>query len=49
MRRAAPRPRYTPLRCLASVRLGLAPLRDWRKALAAYVGNDEVGTLKEER
>ncbi|HEX8285549.1 MAG TPA: dTDP-4-dehydrorhamnose reductase [Pyrinomonadaceae bacterium] len=39
MRRPAPRPRYTPLRCLASERLGLAPLRDWRAALAEYVGN----------
>jgi dTDP-4-dehydrorhamnose reductase len=41
MRRPAPRPRYTPLRCLAAERLGLAPLRDWRAALAEYVGRDE--------
>jgi dTDP-4-dehydrorhamnose reductase len=41
MRRPAPRPRYTPLRCLAAERLGLAPLRDWRAALAEYVGQDE--------
>ncbi len=40
MRRPAPRPRYTPLRCLAAERLGLAPLRDWRAALAEYVGSD---------
>lgn len=40
MRRPAPRPRYTPLRCLAAQRLGLAPLRDWRAALAEYVGQD---------
>ncbi|HEY0170506.1 MAG TPA: dTDP-4-dehydrorhamnose reductase [Pyrinomonadaceae bacterium] len=40
MRRPAPRPRYTPLRCLAAERLGLAPLRDWRAALAEYVGHD---------
>ena len=37
MRRPAPRPRYTPLRCLAAERLGLPPLRHWREALAAYV------------
>ncbi|HEX8558101.1 MAG TPA: dTDP-4-dehydrorhamnose reductase [Pyrinomonadaceae bacterium] len=40
MRRAAPRPRYTPLRSRASARLGLGPLRDWRDALAAYVRDD---------
>ncbi len=33
----APRPRYTPMRCLLSESLGLAPLRDWREALAEYV------------
>lgn len=38
MRRIAMRPRYTPLRCLVSEKLGLAPMRDWRKALAAHVG-----------
>ena len=37
MRRAAARPRYTPLRSLASEQLGLAPLRHWREALADYV------------
>ena len=36
-RRAAPRPPYTPLRCLVSEELGLAPLRNWREALADYV------------
>lgn len=41
MRRPAPRPRYTPLRSLAAERLGLAPLRDWRAALAEYVAQDE--------
>ena len=40
MLRPAPRPRYTPLGCLAAERLGLAPLRDWRAALAEYVGSD---------
>ena len=37
MKRVAARPRYTPLRCLLSEELGLAPMRDWRAALAAYV------------
>jgi len=37
MNRAAARPRYTPMRCVLSEELGLAPLRDWREALAAYV------------
>jgi dTDP-4-dehydrorhamnose reductase len=37
MNRAAARPRYTPLRCSLSERLGLAPMRHWRQALAAYV------------
>jgi dTDP-4-dehydrorhamnose reductase len=40
MRRAAPRPRYTPMRSPAAERLGLEPLRDWREALADYVCND---------
>ena len=37
MKRVAARPRYTPMRCLVSEELGLAPMRDWRSALAAYV------------
>lgn len=37
VRRPARRPRYTPLRCLATAELGLRPLRHWREALAAYV------------
>jgi len=37
MKRIAPRPRYTPLRCLLSEELGLPTMRDWRAALAAYV------------
>ncbi|MDT5262170.1 MAG: dTDP-4-dehydrorhamnose reductase [Acidobacteriota bacterium] len=40
MRRAAPRPQYTPMRCLLSAQLGLAPLRDWRAALAEYVAQE---------
>jgi dTDP-4-dehydrorhamnose reductase len=39
MKRIAPRPRYTPMRCLLSERLGLAPMRDWRAALAGYVNS----------
>jgi dTDP-4-dehydrorhamnose reductase len=39
MRRPAPRPRHTPLRCLAVESLGLAPLRGWQEALAEYVGD----------
>jgi dTDP-4-dehydrorhamnose reductase len=41
MGRDAPRPRYTPMRCLLSEELGLRPLRHWREALAAYVSADE--------
>ena len=37
MKRIAPRPRYTPLRCLLSEELGLPSMRDWRAALASYV------------
>jgi dTDP-4-dehydrorhamnose reductase len=40
MKRSAVRPRYTPLRCLMSERIGLPPMRDWRAALAAYVGGE---------
>lgn len=40
MNREAPRPRYTPMRCLLSEQLGLTPLRHWREALAAYAGAD---------
>jgi len=39
MKRVAVRPRYTPLRCVASELLGLPSMRDWRAALAEYVGN----------
>lgn len=36
MERVAKRPRWTPLRCLRSEKLGLSPMRHWRAALAAY-------------
>ncbi len=37
MGRAAPRPRWTPMRCSLSAELSLAPMRHWRNALADYV------------
>ncbi len=33
----APRPRFTPMRCLASEELGLLPMRDWRDALQDFL------------
>jgi dTDP-4-dehydrorhamnose reductase len=45
MQRVAARPRYTPLRCLVSEELGLPPLRGWRDALAAYVG-ESLGVVE---
>ena len=33
----APRPAYSLMRCLATPRLGLAPLRDWRDAMRDFV------------
>lgn len=35
--RLAPRPRWTPMRCVLSEHLGLAPLRPWESALADYL------------
>lgn len=35
--RPAPRPRWTPMRCLLSERLGLAPMRPWQEALEEFV------------
>jgi len=40
LRRGAPRPAWTPLRCLLSERLGLAPMRPWEEALRAYIRSD---------
>lgn len=37
MKRDAARPRYTPMRCLLSEELGLAPMQNWREALGEYV------------
>ncbi|MBX3280270.1 MAG: dTDP-4-dehydrorhamnose reductase [Acidobacteria bacterium] len=44
MNRPALRPAWTPMACRLSDELGLAPMRDWRAALAGYV--EEV--LREE-
>jgi len=38
MRRLAPRPRYTPMRCLVSAELGLPALRHWQAALFDFLG-----------
>jgi dTDP-4-dehydrorhamnose reductase len=43
MKRPARRPRWTPLRCVLSAEIGLAPLRDWREALASYISTDLGG------
>lgn len=37
LNQAAPRPNNTAMRCLLSERIGLAPLRHWREALADFV------------
>src|ERR671928_115544 len=36
LRRPAPRPRNSRMRCLLSEAIGLAPLRDWREALRDF-------------
>lgn len=42
MQRIAARPRYTPMGCLLSAQIGLAPMRDWQAALADYVRTSRV-------
>lgn len=37
MSRLAPRPRWTPMRCVLSEESGLPAMRDWQSALADYV------------
>jgi dTDP-4-dehydrorhamnose reductase len=49
LQRAAVRPHFTALRCLVSEELGLAPLRDWRAALAEYIRADRYATTDERR
>jgi dTDP-4-dehydrorhamnose reductase len=44
-RTGAVRPRWTPMKCLASERAGLAPLRPWRKALEVYIKSDISSTV----
>jgi len=44
LRRPAPRPRNSRLRCLLSEAIGLAPLADWRDALARFAGRASVET-----
>jgi dTDP-4-dehydrorhamnose reductase len=41
--RPAPRPRNSRLRCLLSEAVGLAPLRDWRTALAEFANGADGG------
>lgn len=38
LKRPAPRPRNSRLRCLVSEAIGLKPLRDWREALREFAG-----------
>jgi len=33
----APRPSYSPMRCILSETLGFAPMRDWRDALVEFI------------
>ena len=40
IRHSVLRPRFTPMRCLVSERLGLSPMRDWRASLADYIRSD---------
>ncbi|HKP46378.1 MAG TPA: dTDP-4-dehydrorhamnose reductase [Pyrinomonadaceae bacterium] len=37
LRLRAERPKYSPLSCSTSAKMSLAPLRDWRAALAEYI------------
>jgi dTDP-4-dehydrorhamnose reductase len=47
LKRPAPRPRNSRMQCLLSSALGLAPLRDWRDALAAFAAlKDEQQTAE---
>jgi dTDP-4-dehydrorhamnose reductase len=41
LKRPAPRPRNSRLRCLVSEAIGLRPLRDWRDALAEFAGIEQ--------
>jgi len=39
---SAQRPRFTPMRCVASEEIGLAPMRDWRASLLDYMRGDRL-------
>jgi dTDP-4-dehydrorhamnose reductase len=49
LRRPAPRPRNSRLRCLLSEAIGLAPLRDWRDALGDFAARPTVTPLADAR
>lgn len=40
IKRPAKRPRFTPMRCSLSEKLGLKPLRHWKEALADYIDSN---------
>ena len=41
LKRPAPRPRNSRMKCLVSEAIGLAPLRDWREALREFAGSNQ--------
>jgi dTDP-4-dehydrorhamnose reductase len=49
LRRPAPRPRNSRLRCLLSEAIGLAPLRDWRDALGEFAARPGGAALTDAR
>ena len=49
LKRPAPRPRNSRLRCLLSEAVGLAPLRDWRAALEEFAGLTAAPPLTDAR
>ena len=48
LKRPAPRPRNSRLRCLLSEALGLAPLPDWQDALREFAAKEELKGKSEE-
>ena len=36
------RPKYSPMRCLVSEEIGLAPMRDWRSSLTDYIHGEDL-------
>jgi len=49
LRRPAPRPRNSRLRCLLSEAIGLKPLRDWREALGEFAARADGAPRAEAR